>query len=107
MVPVHRVPVVVMILICRCGSSLSLSSPFTLFQSFQKAIHIYQEMAALTTVGTRRQRDFFKERVDEIHPLERYCRYELGEKGDVVGMLVDGQVWKNTRALVGTDTVPM
>ena len=59
---------------------------------FQKAVHIYSELAALTTVGTRRQRDFFKERVDEISPLERYCRYELGEKGDVVGMLVDGQV---------------
>jgi hypothetical protein len=61
-------------------------------QFFQKAMHVYSEMAALTTVGTRRQRDFFKERVEEIGPLERYCRYEMGEAEDVVGMLVDGQV---------------
>jgi hypothetical protein len=43
-------------------------------------------------MGTRKQRDLFKERVDEIRPLERYCRFELGDETDVIGLLMESQV---------------
>jgi len=43
-------------------------------------------------LGTRRQRDLFKERLDEIRPMERYCRFELGDETDVVGLLMESQV---------------
>lgn len=46
----------------------------------------------MMTVGTRRQRDLFKERLDEIRPLERYCRFELGDETNVVDLLRDTHV---------------
>lgn len=48
-------------------------------QALDKASHIYKEMAASTALGTRRQRDFFKERVEEIRQLQRLCRHYMDD----------------------------
>ena len=53
------------------GPLLIAMSFYAPFQAFTKTGRIYRELASMMSVGTRKQRDLFKERLDEIRPLER------------------------------------